>query len=169
MEYFFHISISLVIILLIMVVRGLNKSIDTHEEVLKNIEKITASTKDQSTALEQIEYVISGQGSWKHLSQKSNPNSLRNYLDKAAVRHKDLKLIKVELEFLRKLFEFKSIDAKTRIFDKVYRGMALAYRRDVLIALGMHGEALDKHMSEWERSYQQYDGEPESADKDLER
>lgn len=151
MDNIINLSIMLIVVLLIAIALQLRKITEINIKVLKYLIDIDSKSRDQFVALDNIEHAITGDSKTRkslndHVRKnftkdgklRSDESSLRNYLEGASKRNSDVKsilnMIKVELEFFKILWEFKSIDLKTKVYNKEYRKIVVNYKLDQLKA-----------------------------------
>jgi hypothetical protein len=88
---------------------------------------------------------------------RSDNTSLRDFLEKQSYRHIDVKLIGVELRWLRQLWEHKNVSSKSKIEDKRFREMKLRYEYEKLMAMGFEGEKLKNLIDGYRRRDAKFD------------
>lgn len=150
-----------IVVLLIAIALQLRKIIEINIKVLKSLNEIGSKLRDQFVALDNIEHAITGESQTRKFATdyvrknftddgklSNDDTSLRNYLQDASKRNTDIKIIlntiKVELEFFKKLWEFKSIDVKTKVYNKAYRNIVVTYKLDQLRAKKFPIEYIEK-------------------------
>jgi hypothetical protein len=136
-------------------------------------EKLTSSDEEITrglTSIDNIEYAITGTSQNQKDSQdyirnkfssngnlRSDKTSLRDFLEHQKYENQEIKIIGVELKWLRKLWEYKNISSTTRVEDRQFRDLVLTYRYEWLIARGVAGEELDNAMKEYYKLDEMFD------------
>jgi hypothetical protein len=120
---------------------------------IDNIEyAITGTSQNQKDSQDYIRNKFSSNG-----NLRSDKTSLRDFLEHQKYENQEIKIISVELKWLRELWEYKNISSTTRVEDKKFRELVLSYHYNWLIARGVTGEALDNAMKEYYKLDEMFD------------
>ena len=162
MNNYFVIAILLVIIILIIFLWLQYKLLKTTNNILEKLNSVNDKNTQHLQSIDNIEYAITGtsqnqKGMQDHIRNNFSSNSklssdktsLRDFLERQKNHHRELKIIRVELTWLKELWKYKNISATTTVSDKQYRELVLMYQYELLKAQGIEGEALDTQMKKY--------------------
>jgi hypothetical protein len=125
--------------------------------------KLEINMEKQHIALANIEYVLTGTSQTQGKMSRYE-TSLKDYLKHSNSRHQDIKLIRVELKWLRQLWEYKNVSSRTKVEDKIFRSMQLQHHQEWCLALGIEGESLTNEMKKYTRLLEKFDKKRSSLD-----
>lgn len=161
-----YISIFLVILCLSIIIFIQFKILSANNELISKLKTQDEYLKNQFNSLDSIEYAITGtsliqKGAQDYIREKftkdkklsSDNTSLRDFLERQNYRHRDIQLIKIELEYLRELWEYRNISSSAKFDDTLLQNKMRNYKLQWLRAMGVEGEALDKAIEEFEKIY----------------
>jgi hypothetical protein len=162
MNNYFVIAILLVIIILFIFLWLQYKLLKTTNNILEKLNSVNDKNTQQLQSIDNIEYAITGtsqnqKGMQDYIRNNFSSNSklssdkasLRDFLERQKNQHRELKIIRVELKWLKELWKYKNISATTTVSDKQYRELVLMYQYELLKAQGIEGEALDTQMKKY--------------------
>ena len=170
MSEYSAIFIILIVSLLIVLIWTQFCLMQTNQKILNQLKNLEGNMEKQYIALDNMEYSITGTSQNQKSAQdyvrqnfsadgklRSDNTSLRDYLENQRYRHRDIKLIGVELRWLRQMWEYRNVSSKTKIEDKIFRQKALNYEYERLRAMGIEGETLVKEMEGYRKRDEKLD------------
>jgi cell division protein FtsL len=172
MNDYFVIAILLVIIFLY----AQYKLLKTANKILEKLTSINDNITQELKSIDNIEYAITGTSQNQKSMQdyiknnfssngmlRSDNTSLRDFLERQKNQHQEIKIIGVELKWLKELWKYKNISGTTSVGDKQYRELILRYHYEWLIARGIEGEALDTQMKKYEELDKMFDNKNDES------
>jgi len=170
MNEYFVIAISLLALFLMIFLLIQYKLLLIANMILEKITSVNDRMMEELKSIDNIEYAITGTSKNQIAIQdhirnnfssngklRSDNTSLRDFLERQKYHHQEIKIIGVELKWLKELWKYKNISATTIVSDKQYREMILRYYYELLIAQGVEGEALEVQMKRYNTLDQMFD------------
>jgi hypothetical protein len=148
----------------------LYKLINVASKILDKLTAVDEKVAQKLISIDNIEYALTGTSKIQKSIQdhirnnfssngemRSDKTSLRDFLENHKYEHQEIKIIGVELKWLRKQWEYKNISSTTRVEDRVFRDLALNFHYEWLRARGVTGESLKNEMEKYYKIDQMLD------------
>ena len=176
MNGYFVIAILMVTILLIIILNVQYKLLKTANKILEKLTSVNDNITQELKSIDNIEYAITGTSQNQKEIQdyiknnfssngmlRSDNTSLRDFLEKQKYQHQEIKIIGVELKWLKELWKYKNISGTKSVGDKQYRELILRYHYEWLIARGIEGEELNIQMKKYEKIDKMFDNNDDDS------